>query len=224
MLNHMAGENAMTEVLALRKDYQQGTLDVVDVAHEPHHQLQHWLEQALAAQLYEPNAMTLATVDADGRPSARIVLIRGLSGDGIHFFTNYTSRKGQALAHQPRASLLFYWAELERQVRIEGYVRRLSAQQSDAYFASRPIGNRLGAWASPQSQVIASRNELLEREVAFAAQFANASDGPPRPPHWGGYQLVADAYEFWQGRPSRLHDRIHYQRERDTWRISRLAP
>jgi pyridoxamine 5'-phosphate oxidase len=166
--------------------------------------------------------MTLATVDGRGRPSARIVLIKGVDERGFTFFTNYESRKGRALAENPYASLLFYWIELERQVRIEGTVVKTSEAESDAYFASRPASSRIGAWASEQSQVIESRAVLEARERDFSARFG---DDPPRPPHWGGYRLVPDAIEFWQGRPSRLHDRLLYTRTPGgDWQIARLSP
>jgi pyridoxamine 5'-phosphate oxidase len=166
--------------------------------------------------------MTVATADAEGRPSARILLIKGVDERGFVFFTNYESRKGLELAANSHAALLFHWIELERQVRIEGMVEKTSAVESDAYFASRPVGSRIGAWASEQSREIASRAELEAREKAFAERFG---DEPPRPPHWGGYRLVPARIEFWQGRPSRLHDRITYTRETDgSWHIARLSP
>ena len=192
------------------------------MARDPLEQFNLWFDQALSAELPEPNAMTLATVAPDGRPAARIVLIKGVDVRGFVFFSNYLSRKGRELGANPRASLLFYWTELERQVRIEGRVDKTSAAESNAYFESRPLGSRLGAWASEQSAVVANRGELEEREAHFTQQFG---DHPPRPEHWGGYRLVPDALEFWQGRPSRLHDRIHYRRVEDArWAITRLAP
>jgi len=206
----------------LRKDYTQATLDEADALANPFDFFKLWFDQALNADLPEPNAMTLATVNAQGKPSARIVLIKGLDDRGITFFTNYQSRKGQELAQNPHAAILFHWTELERQVRIEGRVEMCSPEESDAYYLSRPAGSRLGAWASPQSKVIESR-DVLENLV----QKAHAEqDGDPktRPPFWGGYRLVPDFFEFWQGRQSRLHDRIKYTKVDGVWQIHRLAP
>ena len=212
----------MITLAELRNEYARGSLDEKHVEADPIRQFQLWFQQALDAKVPEPNAMTLATVDEQGQPSARIVLVKGADERGFVFFTNYESRKGQDLAINPRASLLFYWIELERQVRIEGTVEKTSAEESDAYFASRPVGSRIGAWASEQSREIASRTMLEEREKAFAERFGA---NPPRPPQWGGYRLVPARVEFWQGRPSRLHDRILYTRQADaSWRISRLSP
>ncbi|CAG4893938.1 pyridoxamine 5'-phosphate oxidase [Paraburkholderia gardini] len=212
----------MTTLAELRKNYSLGSLDEADVDRDPIRQFDRWFAQALDAKLPEPNTMTLATVDGHGRPSARIVLIKGVDERGFTFFTNYESRKGRALAENPRASLLFYWIELERQVRIEGTVVKTSEAESDAYFASRPASSRIGAWASEQSQVIESRTVLEARERDFSERFG---DDPPRPPHWGGYRLIPDAIEFWQGRPSRMHDRLLFTRTTaGDWQIARLSP
>ena len=212
----------MSTLADLRKNYSLGSLDIADADPNPFRQFDVWFKQAIDAQLPEPNTMTLATVDARGRPSARIVLIKGVDERGFVFFTNYESRKGLELAQNPHASLLFYWIELERQVRIEGAVVKTSDAESDQYFASRPVGSRIGAWASEQSKVIESRAALEAREREFSAQYG---DNPPRPPHWGGYRLIPDAIEFWQGRPSRLHDRLLYTRSGNAdWTIARLSP
>ncbi|CAB3757228.1 pyridoxamine 5'-phosphate oxidase [Burkholderia sp. MSh2] len=214
----------MTTLADLRINYSRASLDEADVAPDPFAQFDRWFKEALAAKLPEPNTMTLATVGDDGRPSARIVLIKGVDERGFVFFTNYDSRKGRDLAAHPQAALLFYWIELERQVRIEGRIEKTSAEESDRYFASRPLGSRIGAWASAQSAVIDSRATLEASEKAVSERYG---DNPPRPPHWGGYRLVPDSIEFWQGRPSRLHDRLLYTRESDAspgWSISRLSP
>ena len=213
----------MTSLAELRKNYSLGSLDVGDVDRNPFRQFEAWFAQALDAQLPEPNTMTLATVDSRGRPSARIVLIKGVDERGFVFFTNYDSRKGREIADNPHASLLFFWIELERQVRIEGTVVKASPAESDQYYESRPLGSRIGAWASEQSQAIESRTVLESREKEISAKYG---EHPPRPPHWGGYRLIPDAIEFWQGRPSRLHDRLLYTRavEGGDWQIARLSP
>jgi pyridoxamine 5'-phosphate oxidase len=210
------------DIANLRKSYERDALDETASHANPLQQFQHWLQQALDAQVPEPNAMTLATVGADGRPATRIVLIKGVDERGLTWFTNYDSRKGQELAANPWGALQFHWVELERVVRIEGRVEKVAAEESDAYFKSRPLDSRIGAWASPQSQVIGSRAVLVANAARYGAQFALH---PPRPPHWGGYRLQADRWEFWQGRKSRLHDRLRYRLD-DTgaWLRERLAP
>ena len=204
-----------------RKSYERDALEEADAALDPLPQFQAWMDEAFAAKVPEPNAMTLATVGADGRPSTRIVLIKGFDARGIVWFTNYDSRKGQELAVHPFAALQFHWVELERVVRIEGSVERVDDAESDAYFASRPLDSRIGAWASPQSQVIASRGVLVANAARYAARFMLS---PPRPPHWGGFRLKPDAWEFWQGRRSRLHDRLRYRLVDAKWTRERLAP
>ena len=209
------------DIANLRKSYERDVLDEASAATDPLMQFQRWLQQALNAHLPEPNAMTLATVAPDGRPSTRVVLIKGCDERGIVWYTNYRSRKGHELAANPHAALQFHWVELERVVRIEGRATQVDAAESDAYYASRPLDSRLGAWASPQSEVISSRAVL----VAHAAQVAvKHALNPPRPPHWGGYRLQADRWEFWQGRKSRLHDRLRYRLEGRAWVRERLAP
>ena len=212
----------MSKLSDLRKSYELGELDETQVADRPLAQFKLWLEQALAAELPEPNAMTLATVGADGRPSTRIVLIKDCDERGIVWYTNYDSRKGRELAVHPFAALQFHWVELERVVRIEGRVEQVDAAQSDAYYRSRPLDSRLGAWASPQSQVISSRAVLVANAAKAAVQHGL---NPERPPHWGGYRLLPERWEFWQGRKSRLHDRISYRLgDAGQWLRERLAP
>ncbi len=211
----------MKNIADLRKSYEAGELDEASAAGVPLQQFEAWLHEAIAADVPEPNAMTVATVDEQGRPSTRIVLIKGYDERGIVWYTNYDSRKGHELAGNPYAALQFHWVELERVVRIEGRVEKVSAEESDAYYASRPLDSRLGAWASPQSQVIASRTVLVTNAAKVAMQHGL---NPPRPPHWGGFRLVPERWEFWQGRKSRLHDRLVYRQEEGHWLRERLAP
>ena len=205
----------------LRKSYERAELSEEASQADPLLQFEQWLGEAISAQLPEPNAMTLATVGSDLRPSTRVVLLKGCDQRGIVWYTNYESRKGQELAGNPYAALQFHWVDLERVVRIEGRVEKTSGEESDAYYASRPLDSRIGAWASPQSQVIAGRSVLVTNAARYGAQYLL---DPPRPPHWGGYRLVPDRWEFWQGRKSRLHDRLRYRLERGAWVRERLAP
>jgi pyridoxamine 5'-phosphate oxidase len=211
----------LSSIADLRKSYERAELDEHASQPNPLDQFGQWLQEAIDAQVPEPNAMTLATVDADLRPSTRVVLIKGLDERGIVWYTNYDSRKGQELAGNPFAALQFHWVELERVVRIEGRVEKVSDEESDAYFNSRPLDSRIGAWASPQSQVIDGRTVLVTNAAKYAAQFMLQ---PPRPPHWGGYRLVPDNWQFWQGRKSRLHDRLRYTQDGSGWLRERLAP
>jgi len=205
----------------MRKNYQQAELLESNAAPHPLQQFTTWLNQALEAEISEPNAMTLATVSSTLRPSTRVVLIKGYDEQGIVWFTNYDSRKGRELAGNPFAALQFHWVELERVVRIEGRVEKISETESDTYYHSRPLGSRIGAWASPQSQTIASREWLQDELRNYADKFQQE---PPRPPHWGGYRLVPDSWEFWQGGGARLHDRLKYTKQQDNWLMERLAP
>ncbi|MBL8512339.1 MAG: pyridoxamine 5'-phosphate oxidase [Betaproteobacteria bacterium] len=209
------------DIATLRNDYKLASLSEADVIVSPFGQFEKWFNEVMQSQITEPNAMTLATTNDQGRPAARIVLLKEFDERGFVFYTNYHSRKGRELATAGYAALLFFWAELERQVRIEGRIEKVSAAESDAYYQQRPLLSRIGAWASAQSTVLASREALEKR---FAESAAEYGDNPPRPPHWGGYRLMPEAFEFWQGRRSRLHDRICYRLENSDWRIERLAP
>jgi len=198
------------------------TLTESDVAASPFEQFSRWWNEAIKSEIDEVNAMTLATVAADGMPSARIVLLKGFDKNGFVFFTNYNSDKAREIEQHPKVALLFFWKELERQVRIEGTIRKTSSGESDVYFNSRPLGSRIGAWASPQSEPIADRQTLESSYREFEKKFASGQ--VPRPPHWGGYVVKPVLFEFWQGRSSRLHDRLRYEPVEDNWRIRRLAP
>ena len=213
----------MTKPIAdLRKDYHLASLNEGDVHADPIQQFDRWLKEAIAAELPEPTAMTLATVTADGRPAARIVLLKAADEHGFAFFTNYDSHKGEQLAARPSAALVFHWVELERQVRIEGAVTKVTSEESGQYFGRRPRLSQIGAWASPQSRTIASR-EWLEQQFATAGD--RYKDSVPLPPFWGGYRVMPESIEFWQGRQSRLHDRLLYHRGIDqVWSLERLAP
>ena len=214
--------NPNSDIADLRKSYERAELNEDASSADPRQQFSQWLDEAIAAKVPEPNAMTLATVGSNLRPSTRVVLIKGLDERGIVWFTNYDSRKGQQLAGNPYAALQFHWVELERVVRVEGRVEKISDEESDAYFHSRPLDSRIGAWASPQSEVISGRGVLVANAAKFGARFLLQ---PPRPPHWGGYRLTADRWEFWQGRRSRLHDRLRYAQQDDgSWLRERLAP
>lgn len=210
------------DIASIRKDYSKQELDLQDVLTNPILQFNKWFSEALKAEVTEPNAMSLATVGDYGWPSCRIVLLKGVEEEGFVFYTNYDSKKGHQLNIHPFAALTFFWPELERQVRIEGSVQKVSPELSDEYFGSRPEDSRLGAWASPQSSRISDRKFLEQRIDDLAKQFKGQAIG--RPPHWGGYVVIPTMVEFWQGRPSRLHDRIQYRLENDQWIIERLAP
>jgi pyridoxamine 5'-phosphate oxidase len=209
----------------MRKEYRRGSLAEADAPADPLLLFDEWLRVAVESGLREPNAMTLATSTPDGRPSARVVLLKSYDSEGFVFFTNYESRKGRELAENPQAALVFWWGELERQVRVEGRVQRVSAAESDAYYHSRPLGARLGAWVSAQSSVIGGRSVLEERLAELTREYPSAGESsPPRPPFWGGYRVAPQAIEFWQGGVHRLHDRLLYRRTEGGWELARLSP
>jgi pyridoxamine 5'-phosphate oxidase len=205
----------------IRKDYQLKSLSEFEVNDNPFSQFSSWWDEAVQSEIVEVNAMTLSTITNEGRPSSRIVLLKGFDSKGFVFFSNYNSSKAQQISSNSHVSLLFFWKELERQIRIDGVCSKVSTEESDAYFHSRPIGSRLGAWASPQSEKIKDREVLVQRLASVTQEFGL---DVPRPPHWGGYQVVPTRIEFWQGRSNRLHDRILYEEQGLSWQISRLAP
>ncbi|MBS1628126.1 MAG: pyridoxamine 5'-phosphate oxidase [Bacteroidetes bacterium] len=210
-----------SSIADIRTDYKLQTLNEADIATNPFQQFTKWWNQAIDSKVLEVNAFTLATISKTGKPSARIVLLKGYDENGFVFFTNYNSRKSQELIENPYAAMVFFWNELERQVRIEGLVEKISHQESEEYFHSRPIGSQIGAWASPQSTVIPNREILEQNEIQYKNQFG---ENIPKPPHWGGFIVKPILFEFWQGRSSRLHDRIQYTPQHNNWKIERLAP
>lgn len=219
----MANEAAHPDISALRRNYTRESLSETGVKPDPFQQFDHWFREALNSELPEPNAMTLATAGRDGRPGARTVLLKGFDHQGFVFYTNFESRKGQEIDENPNVALLFTWLELERQIRIEGTAARVSEAEAEAYFQSRPKGSQIGAWASPQSQVIPGR-EALEQKMEELNETFKHDENLPLPPFWGGYRVHPDHFEFWQGRENRLHDRIRYTRTDTGWKIERLAP
>jgi pyridoxamine 5'-phosphate oxidase len=217
-------KNAMlqSQILQLRKEYAQASLEITDVSENPIHQFKSWFDQAMKSGIIEPYAMNISTVDSENRPSSRIVLLRDVNENGFVFYTNYLSRKGKEINEKNFGAINFFWPELERQIRIEGELEKVSTKVSDDYFALRPRGSQIGAWASPQSSKIESREILEKNEKDFTEKFQNQA--VPRPEHWGGYLLKPDYFEFWQGRENRLHDRISYEKMNKIWELARLAP
>lgn len=215
-------ENWIEDLSGYREDYHLSQLNVNHLSDNPFELFHLWFQDCLKSSIPEPNAMILATANVQGKPSARVVLLKKYGYDGLVFFTNYTSRKGEELTANPFASLCFFWPQLERQIRIEGEVEKLDVRLSDEYFQSRPVGSRLGAWISPQSKVISGKEELIIRRDELQARFQNQT--PPRPDFWGGFLLRPNSFEFWQGRPDRMHDRFLYSKHNDEWQICRLAP
>lgn len=209
------------EIKSLRREYTKSSLTVKNVNKNPFKQFEKWFDEVLKSGFLEPNAMTVATASKDGKPSARILLLKGFDESGFMFYTNYKSRKGRDLEENPYASLLFFWDKLERQVRIEGKVQKLTKEESEAYFNTRPYKSRVGAWASPQSSVIEDRNVIVKEFLKYMLKF---KIHVPLPPIWGGYRLIPETFEFWQGRPNRLHDRVRYKKSKSGWKIERLAP
>lgn len=219
--NTASGSSESKDLSKLRKQYSKSSLSVSSVNKDPFKQFDKWMLEMLRSGFYEPNAMTIATADKNGKPSARVVLLKGIDSDGFLFFTNYKSKKGKDIEQNPYGSLLFYWDKLERQVRIDGKLEKVSKEESEVYFNTRPYKSRLGAWASKQSTVIESRSVIVKEFLKYMVKFRNHV---PLPDYWGGYRLVPESFEFWQGRPNRLHDRICYNKLKKGWKIERLSP
>lgn len=212
----------MTELNKMRQEYRSGNLDEKEMPSNPLDQFRNWFEEAISSGITEPNAMTVATSTAEGKPSARVVLLKEMNDNGFIFFTNYNSRKGHELITNPFVAVVFDWHDIERQVRIEGIIEKVDENESDAYFNIRPNESKLGAWASPQSKIVSGREELEELEKSYAIRFKG--NEIPRPPHWGGFLIKPTMIEFWQGRPNRMHDRMAYYKNGSNWELRRLAP